>query len=485
MVPLTKIKAIGLRKLAAIAVAVYRHGFTLLALLEAVKNKPVFIQDNYARLSYSELYGQSVAMAGYLSKKYSVGSDSKVIFACSNSVAFTKMLFAVSGLGADIVLLNFGQTGNYFTQFLQTYKADLIITDTVLAENMAGFGIPVCDCNTVGGPGDEVNMPNSIKWKRGSITILSSGSKGRPETEKRKVSVLNYLYPLADIIEKLPLQESKSVLVSVPVYHGYGLAALCLSVFMAKDIRLAGKFNTGATRELLRGGKDCCWITVPLMIIKVYDCGKENLINVKSIVSGGDVLPPGLVNAIHATTTVKIYNMYGTSETGVCTIATDADLKQYPETIGKAIKGIKTKIAYATGNHLITGVAGMLSVKCGWSADDKKNAYIATGDLVFRNKEGYYFYKGRQDDMIVTGGENVYPIELESIIYEYQSIKWVKAKGITMENGTVRIHIDVVVHADIMFCEKNLLKWIQDKVPAYMMPQTVTVLDKPVGVKLM
>jgi acyl-coenzyme A synthetase/AMP-(fatty) acid ligase len=221
------------------------------------------------------------------------------------------------------------------------------------------------------------------------------------------------------------------------------------------------------------------------MIQKVYDVGNLKANSLKSIISGGDVLPSKIVETIHKTSNIKVYNMYGTSETGVCIIATNEDLKKYPNTIGKSILGVKIKINDTNGRAIHNDDIGQLVVKCKWSSEDKKNDFYQTGDLVSKNKEGYYFYAGRIDDLIIVGGENIYPSELEYMIYKYLGIKWVKAKSVITENGTVGIHLDLLVHNKNTFNKHEFQNWMLHEIPKYMIPSSIAFLDSDLVLKLM
>ncbi len=479
-----KIRVIGPRQIIRTIASVNRHGFTLLALLDSVKGiKEGTCTDDNEQISYGDLYERSLAMAYYLHEKYDIRQSSKVAIVSVNCVPFVTSLFAASGLGADIFLLNPNQKRDHFESFLVSQEIDLIIGEEAIANEFPN-GIPFfCYHEKIDMTGGR-SVRSIVKRKKGNIIILSSGSKGLPKSERRKVAVAKYLDPLVDIIEKLHLKQNRSVLISVPVFHGYGLAALLLSVFLGQKIRLTKKFDTERTLKIMQDEKPDSWIAVPLIIQKVFSANAGS-IPVKSIISGGDVLPSNIIGVIRKKSSAKIYNLYGTSETGVCTIATDDDLRNYPGTIGKTIPGIKTKIVGADGN-LVTGEgAGQLLVKCTWSSDSRDSGYVPTGDLVSKNKEGYYFYKGRQDDMMVIGGENVYPIEVENILYRHPAVKWGKARSSINEDQMAGIHIDIVMLPGASLSEKELIDWMSGKAPNYMVPRSVAILDEEPEGKLM
>jgi len=475
----------GLRKIIQTIASVNKHGFTLLALLDSVRNTnsgEACLQDEHEQLTYSGLYAQSVSTAAFIHNKYSIASKSKVAIISANSLPFIKSLFAASGLGADIFLLNPNQNKEYYSHFFGTQKIDLIISKSSIAEHFTAYKIPFLSFNTIPKYYSEIAAPNITRRKKSAVIILSSGSKGKPKPEKRKLAALKYLNPLLDIIEKLELRKHRSVLISVPIFHGYGFAALLLSVFMGKKIYLTNKFDAQKTAAIAAQNDIDCWIAVPLMIQKVL--GLKETINIKSIISGGDTLSAALIKNIQQTEGIKIFNLYGTSETGVCTIATDEDLRKHPNTIGKVITGVKTRLADNDGSINMSDKTGLLSIKCSWSSDDK-NGYVATGDLVSKNSDGYYFYKGRNDDMIIIGGENVYPVELENSIYKHPAIAWVKASSTIDEYRSVKMHVDIVIHSNSSLETEEFLSWLSGRVPNYMIPKSVNFLDQVRVSKLM
>lgn len=483
-----KLRGFSIRKIVQVLLSLNKHGFTLLALLDFAKeiSEPdISIQDDSENLSYTELYKQSVTLANFLNKNHNITSGSSVAILSSNSIDFVKYMFAVSGLGADLFLLNPRQNKDYFNNFIDNQKPDIIIGENSLTEKLTLYKIPFLSFDEMRKDDTTITLQKTLKRKRSNIIILSSGSNGKPKAEKRKISPLKYLNPLIDTVEKLRLRENRSVLISVPIFHGYGLAALFFSFFMAQKITLTKKFDPQNTVKLLHDGRIDCWIAVPLMIQKVFSLPTLPFNMVKNIISGGDTLSANSVSVIHKNSSAKIYNMYGTSETGVCTIATDEDLKRYPNTVGKTITGITTRIISTGERKAHYDKVGQLFVKCPWSSDNKKGRYTPTGDIFTMNHEGYYFYKGRHDDLIIIGGENIYPVELENVIYSSKNIQWVKARSIKDGNHVIKIHIDIVLNTEVDFILEEFLEWITRRVPNYMIPKSVTVLDTIPTIKLM
>lgn len=465
----SNIKTIGLKRLTALLPAVYRHGFTLPALLKSAftSTSSAYLEDDTKQISYTQLYAISISTARFINNTFNITPKSKVLLISHNSIEFVTMLFGASGTGANVFLLNPNQTPQFYQDFISSTKPHLIICEPELKMHFITCNIPVL-CTTCDIP--ESKELKTTWRKKSNITILSSGSTGIPSQEKRKTTVLPFLSPLAEIIRTLKLEENTAVLVSTPLFHGYGLAAFLLSVFLGKNIRLTRKFDADKTVKLLENGIDC-WVAVPLMLQKLHNVDKLNV----KIITGGDVLPRHVVNQINTIPTIQLYNMYGTSKTGVCTIATPDDLKKHPGTIGRMMHGIEAKISDS----------GELLVKCPWAADDNKEGYNATGDIVTKNSESFYFYKSRKDDMMVIGGENIYPLELENIFYTHPNVIWVKA-GSTMGNDAVpAIFVEVVLRDTSELAKKDFNNWARQHLPRYMMPKSVVFLEEIKATKLL
>lgn len=463
--------------------AIARHGFNLMALLDAAQRQGNrhFVFDDYRSISYKDLYIQSKATAAYLCKNYNITERSKIGIAGVNSIAFTIALFASSGLGADVYLINPKQKKDYFDDIITDHKLDLILADEevfrIIDKNKAPC-IPLSDSLQVHGK----LISFRFKFRKSKITVLSSGSSGKPKAEKRTTSVSGYLFPLLQLIQKLPLKRMNSILISVPIFHGYGLAAFLLGIFMRKEIRLAGTFSTETASLTLHTHAIDCWVVVPLMLQKVVMANGLRDTSLKTIISGGDALPQSTVSFINDKTTIRLYNLFGTSETGICTLALPVDLRKNPETIGKTLMGIKTKIVDDNGLLLENSGKGALLVKSRWASTTRSGTYTATGDVVSKNREGYYFYWGRKDDMMIIGGENIYPVEIESVIYKFPEIIWVKVNSYD-DSGFKRIAANLVVNNETFDINK-FRKWLKEHLPSHMMPSSILIADLPPNSKL-
>ena len=137
-----------------------------------------------------------------------------------------------------------------------------------------------------------------------------------------------------------------------------------------------------------------------------------------------------------------LFNLYGTSEAGFCVMAEPDVLARKPESIGKPVWGVRASIVDESGREAAAGAVGRLRIRSAWAAS--RNSWTETGDLARRDPEGDIFLGGRADDMIVSGGENVYPVELENVLVQHPDLEAAAVVGIPDEEFGQRLKAVVV-----------------------------------------
>ncbi|MGO2562111.1 class I adenylate-forming enzyme family protein, partial [Psychrobacter sp.] len=224
--------------------------------------------------------------------------------------------------------------------------------------------------------------------------------------------------------------------------------------------------------------------------------------SVKRIISGGAKLDANLATQTLAHTGDTLFNLYGTSESGFGVMATPADLHRYPDSVGKTIKGVRLKVLPIEANSSTANqtrsaddAIGVLSLGTAWSMDNNaithtaenisETNYISTGDLVSCNVEGYLFLKGRADDMIVSGGENVYPLDIENALRQHTHIGQVAVIAIDHNEFGKRLVAFVGLVDSNVFSRNSesitalqLMQWLKPKLARYQMPQQIVLMDE-------
>lgn len=186
--------------------------------------------------------------------------------------------------------------------------------------------------------------------------------------------------------------------------------------------------------------------------------------------SGAAILSPVLVQQTQKLLGDILFNLYGTSEAGFCIMATAEDLKKYPNTIGRPIRNVQIRIIKSTNSKSIDS----LELRCKWSSNE--NQWVVTGDLAYVNEEGYCFLQGRVDDMIVSGGENVYPLELENCLLMHPKISDVAVIACS-DSVFGQCLVAYVVCTDQLDIP-TLRDWLSVRVQRHQMPRYIIFIDE-------
>lgn len=172
-----------------------------------------------------------------------------------------------------------------------------------------------------------------------------------------------------------------------------------------------------------------------------------------------------------------MYNLYGTSEAGLNTVATPQDLIYSAKTVGKRIGGVRLKILDTNKDEVSIGSVGQLCIKNRWSMRNSSSSWIETGDLGYRDCKGYYFLCGRVDDMVVSAGENVYPVEIEQVLINHPQVEDVAVIGINDEGFGQRLMACVLPINNTDITKEELFEWLRSRVARFQLPKDITFVN--------
>lgn len=468
--------------------ALFRRGVNLVAILRLgawLHPDRLALVHERDRFTYLQLYRLVKNLAIRLNENHRIEKGNKIAIICANHPAFISSLFAAAYLGTDVYLLNSEMGGAQLKRQVDQHQFDFIIYDPSFLSLILEMGY---EKRSLAADGEAENtvarylkdaayLPTEKKIKRSSfnrVVILTSGTTGLYKSAARKASVSAYTGLFLSLLDRLKFENYQSVYVATPIAHGFGLAALCFSYLMGKDVYIRTGFDHEAACTLIREQQIESVTLVPLMLRRMLDHHKEAMQSLNCIVSGGAILSPALAKDAIQALGNKLYNLYGTSEAGVCLLASPEDLKKYPGTIGKPLDGVSLEIR-----------EGQVWLKCAWSAE--KEQWISTGDLGYQDEAGYYYLLGRSDEMVVSGGENVYPYELELLLMQHPLIKAVFVTGIEDIAFGQRLAALVVLHDRERPTKEEILSWLSGKAARYQMPKhlvftesiPVTSMGKP------
>lgn len=488
----------GLYRLAA---AIFQYGVNPMALLAFSQRKhadQTALVDERESLSYRQLLAQSVKLSEILKENYRLGSGKKVGFLCKNHASLVKAILAVSLTGADICLLNAEMSGSQLKDLAAHHPFSLLIHDFELSPliEQSGYSkdrllsdhpqLPAVS-NLQGSQPDAdlCRKPRLRPPSSGRIILLTGGTTGKSKMAAHKPSVFNFLNPFITLVTRLNLLKYHTAYIATPLYHGYGVAVLFLFLALGRKIVITRGFDAANACELIRKHRVEVVSVVPLMVHRMLRYNPEDLRSLACIASGGAELNPRLVEETSRALGDVLYNLYGTSETGLNMIATPQDLKYSPKTIGKRIRGVGLRILDERKNEVETGKVGQFCIKSRWSMRNRRNAWIGTGDLGYRDEKGYYYLCGRADDMVVSAGENVYPAEIEQVLIRHPQVEDVAVIGVGDESFGQRLKAFVLPVKDAGITPEELLEWLRSRVARYQMPREIVLVEHmpytPVG----
>jgi acyl-CoA synthetase (AMP-forming)/AMP-acid ligase II len=463
--------------------AVMTTGVNLMALLRvAAKLHPrrTALIDEREQVTYTELWRQAEVLAVALHVDHGVQARQKVAVTCRNHAAAAKAVFAISRLGAHVFLLNPEMSADQLLALEQRLRFDLYVHDEQLAgvfesPSLRGKAVPAY--HPTGSSIDRLSSadrPRRVRLKKaraGSIVVMTGGTTGQPKAASRKPSLFAFLPPFVALLTQVHLDRYRSVYIATPMYHGFGLASVFVSVILGARMYFTRRFEAGRTCSLIASHRIQAVTLVPLMLQRMLRHEPQALAPLRCIITGGALLDPALAREALRELGPKLFNLYGTSEAGFCIMATPDVLQRKPESIGKPVQGVRARIMDDAGREVGERKVGRLCIRSAWTTSRK--SWIETGDLAYRDAEGDVFLCGRVDDMIVSGGENVYPVELENVLVQHPDVDAVAVFGVPDKEFGQRLKAVVKKKSGTVLDEATLLAWLKPRVARYQVPAVI------------
>ncbi|MDX1771080.1 MAG: AMP-binding protein [Planococcaceae bacterium] len=467
--------------------AFYKSGINLMTLLDfagrTYGNRIALVDDNET-LTYKELLLESENLAVVLKGNMHIGSGQKVGLLCHNQASFITSMFAVSRLGADLYLLNTEISSSQLSGFLLQQKLDVLIFDvelTTLVEESGFNNTKILSTHCEFPAINHIQNHGSKKIPRttmSKIVLQTGGTTGISKEAAHKPSVFNYLNPFLALFNKFNMLERQTAYIATPIYHGYGLGILLLFLALGKKIVVSKGFDSHRACDIIRTHQVEVVTVVPLMLHKMLNHSVESLQSLKCIASGGAKLSSKLIEETRNKLGDVLFNLYGTSEAGLNVIATPHDLRYSSTSIGKKIKGVQLKVMSKNMKEVRVGEIGHFCITNDWSIRNKKNGWIQTGDVGFCDEQGYYFLLGRTDDMVVSGGENVYPIEVEQVLITHHAIEDVAVIGVMDEQFGERLKAFILPIKNATITDEEITTWLRSRVARFQMPKEIMLVEE-------
>ena len=324
---------------------------------------------------------------------------------------------------------------------------------------------------------------------QGKALILTSGTTGTPKGASRKQP--QSLDPVAALLEKIPLKARERTMIAAPMFHSWGFAHFTLAMGLCSTIVLKRKFDPEATLSLTAQHECTGLVVVPVMLQRILELDDEvlrryDLSRVKAVPVSGSALPPALSDRWMDLFGDNLYNLYGSTEVAWATIATPTDLRTAPGTAGRPPRGTVVKLYDEDGLPVAPGNTGRIFVGNdlafeGYTGGGNKDAIdglLSSGDVGHFDPDGRLFIDGRDDDMIVSGGENVFPGEVEDLLAGHEAIAEAAVFGVEDADFGQRLKAVVVVREGQSLEVDEIKRFVKSNLAGYKVPRDVDFVDE-------
>jgi acyl-CoA synthetase (AMP-forming)/AMP-acid ligase II/short-subunit dehydrogenase len=437
-----------------------RYGPTLAAAVAAGPRAGVALVDEHGPVSRAEL-GRLVAACAS-----GVRAGERVAVACSAHRGFVATVAAVTSAGADAVLVPPDTPRDRLAEILRRERITLAIHDEGSGARFDGL-VPARAWSS-----RVVGAAPSRRIRPGRLVVLTSGSTGTPRAVNRRLSLRTLLGPVTTHLRLIPIRPGEPIAVATPPHHGYGLVYLAAGLAIgAPVVLLAGR---DAKEILAAVGEHQATVlcALPIQLRRVAELDPPPLPSVRAVVSGAAPLPASLVDRLREVFGDRVFNLYGTTEAGWAAIATPADLRAAPGTVGRAPRGVRLLVLDGAGTPVPPGEPGEVHVE-GWQP-----GRVATGDRGYLDPVGRLFLAGRIDDMIVSGGENVYPAPVAAAMTAHPDVEDVALTPVPDEEFGQRLRACVQVRAGSALTEPELREWLRGRLSRAEQPRDIELVTE-------
>ena len=393
-------------------------------------------------------------------------------------------------VGADTVYLNSGFSAVQVSEVLAREGVDLLIADDEHGAALTDLGsvemLTSTDLRAIFR--DDDGSPVAPPAAPGSVVVLTSGTTGTPKGARR--SKTGSALDAAGILTCIPFVAGDTTLVAAPIFHGLGLFNANLAMALGSTVILRERFDARRTLEDIERHHVAVLIAVPAMLHRIMSLPRRELdqfdpSSLKIVVSGGAALAGDLASALMDRFGPVLYNIYGSTETALATIASPRDLRRAPETAGRPTPGVRVRVLDETGASVAPGVTGRVFVGSelgfdgytGGGGKDTVDGLLFTGDLGRVDRWGRLFLEGRADEMIVSGGENVFPAEVEEALLSHDAVAEAAVAGVADAEFGERLAAFVVLRPGREADEEELKQFVRNRLARFKIPREVVFLD--------
>jgi fatty-acyl-CoA synthase len=464
------------------------------------------IIDDDGEVTFKELDDAANAVANGLLALGVRGGDG-VALLIRNHRWFLIALYGAAKVGVRLILLNSEFSGPQIKEVSEREGAKLIIFDDEYTKAVSAAEPPLGrlralatnpDNDAPSESTDETladliartkNTPPPKSTQHSKIIILTSGTTGTPKGANR--SSPPSLAPIGGVLSHVPFKSGEVTSLPAPMFHALGFLHATIAMMLGSTLVLRRKFKPANVLADIEKHGVTAVVVVPVMLSRILDTldgmdRKPNLSSLKIVFVSGSQLGAELATRALKDLGPVVYNLYGSTEIAFATIARPKDLSINPATVGPVVKGVKIKLFDDNGTEVPQGEVGRIFVGNtfpfeGYTGGGHKqiiDGLMSSGDVGYFDEHGLLYVSGRDDEMIVSGGENVFPAEVEDLISGHPEVIEATALGVEDKDWGHRLRA-FVVKADGASVDEDAIKaYVRDHLARYKVPREVIFLDE-------
>ena len=450
------------------------------------------IADERGEITYDDFNRQINQLANVFRATYQPGQTVGVL--CRNHRTPLLVAFAASRAGLSTVWLNTAFSAKQAAEVATREGVDVLFCDADLAAAAADLDIPVFiaditqaedEVTGLVATGSPAAPPSPAK--PGRIIILTSGTtgtpKGAPRTEPK-----GYTLPGA-LLDRMPMRAREATVIGPPLFHGTGLIMTLITFGLGSKVVLRRQFDPETFVADMAKHKATALCMVPVLIQRIIALPTEvtekyDTSALKAVFCSGSQLPSAVSKEFQDRFGEVIYNLYGSTEVSLATMANPDVVRDHPTSVGTPMLGSRVVILDEKNKPVKPGQTGKVFVGTvtpfeGYTGGGHKeivDGLMATGD-VGHFEGGLLYIDGRDDDMIVSGGENVFPAEVEELLIKHPAVREVAVVGVDDEQFGSRLRAFIALKDGASLTEAEVKDLVKDNLARYKVPRDVYFLD--------
>ena len=462
--------------------------------------------DDFGEMTFKELDDAANAVANGLLAKGIKGGDGVAILA-RNHRWFLVSVYGAAKTGARIILLNSEFSGPQIKEVSEREGGKLIIYDDEYTKAVQAAEPELGKLRALGINPDKPDEPSGTDEtledliartgsapppkasKHSSIIILTSGTTGTPKGANR--SAPPSLAPIGGVLSAVPFKANEVTSLPAPMFHALGFLHATIAMMLGSTLVLRRRFKPATVLADIEKHRATAIVVVPVMLSRMLDeldktSPKPDLSSLRIVFVSGSQLGAELATRALKELGPVVYNLYGSTEVAYATIARPQDLSKNPATVGPVVKGMKVKILDDNGNELPQGEVGRIFVGNffpfqGYTGGGGKqiiDGLLSSGDVGYFDEDGLLYVSGRDDEMIVSGGENVFPAEIEDLVGGHPEVVEATALGVEDKEWGHRLRCFVVKVEGSSIDEDTIKTYVRENLARYKVPREVVFIEE-------